>query len=261
MASNISNTTPFGEILTSWRKKRRFSQLSFGLYANVSARHLSFLETGRASPSKEMVLKLAKYLEMPKQEVNRALLGAGFSPAYLARPMDHADLDPIQFALSNLIENHMPYPAIVLDKVWNLIGANDAAKNLLQAAGFAEYKNLLEALAEQSLEHSSIINWEESIRLVLERVRAEIISQGENKTLKQLEQRLSARLYEYFPVTNINTKQAVIPTSFQIGKKIISIFSTIAQFGTIQDLTMDGIKVELMFPLDESSNEYFQTKI
>lgn len=257
MSLNLDKQIVFGDTLQKWRKKRRFSQLSFAVFADVSSRHLSFLETGRAKPSREMVLKLADCLKMPKSEINRALLAAGFSPAYIAHKSEDIDLIPIQRAIDVLITNHMPYPAIVLDRSWNLIGANEAAEKFLNEAGFSGYGNLLEALIAQSPSESFIINWEESVGLVLERVRTEILSLGEDIQLMNLEQKLTLRFNKHCPNPMFNRSQAVIPTRFKIKGKIVSLFSSISQFGSVQDLTLDDIKVELMFPLDQSSKNYF----
>jgi len=254
---NSKNLT-FGEILSGWRKRRRFSQLGFGLSVDVSSRHLSFLETGRANPSREMVLKLADRLEMPKGEINRALLAAGFAPAYVARTSGDRDLVPIESAIKKMLENHMPYPAISIDKVWNIVGANLAAMQLMDDARFASCSNILLALAEQTKEQSSIINWEETVGLSLERVRTELDAIGGNSELEHLEKKLTARFLADGRDEEFDRSQAVIPTKFDIGGRVISVFSTFAQFGTVQDMALDELKIELMFPLDEISEKYFK---
>ncbi|MCF6327318.1 MAG: helix-turn-helix transcriptional regulator [Devosiaceae bacterium] len=253
-----SKNLTFGEILSDWRKRRRFSQLGFGLSVDVSSRHLSFLETGRANPSREMVLKLTDRLEMPKGEINRALLAAGFAPAYVARPPGDRDLVPIESAIEKMLENHMPYPAISIDKVWNIVGANLAAMQLMGEAGFGSYSNILLALAEQTKEQSTIVNWEEAIGLSLERVRTELDAIGGNSELEHLEKKLTARFLTDGRDEEFDRSQAVIPTKFDVGGRVISVFSTFAQFGTVQDMALDELKIELMFPLDEVSEKYFK---
>lgn len=252
-----SKNLAFGEILSAWRKRRRFSQLGFGLSVDVSSRHLSFLETGRASPSREMVLKLAGRLEMPMGEVNRALLAAGFAPAYVERSDNDQDLLPLKRAMKKLLENHMPYPALCLDSEWNLADMNPAAMKLLGDAGFGGSNNLLQVLAEQPKKSSAIINWDETIGMALERVRVELDAIGGNVRLEELEKKLTERFVKDGSDLDFDRSQAVIPTKFNIKGKIISIFSTIAQFGTVQDLALGDLKVELMFPLDKVCEEYF----
>ncbi|HHG91087.1 MAG TPA: XRE family transcriptional regulator, partial [Devosia sp.] len=247
-----------GRLLSDWRKRRRFSQLSFGLFAEVSPRHISFLETGRARPSRQMVLKLADCLEMPKGEVNRALLAAGYAPAYQKRPENDADLAPVHQAIDSLLENHMPCPGIVLDRDWNITRANAGAVRLLAEAGFGAHHNLLEALAEQSREVSSIVNWDETVGLALERVRTEIVSGVASTELAALEQKLASHFQRYGSGFEVDRARAVIPTKFRIGEQVISVFSTMASFGSVQDLALADLKVELMFPLDEVSESYFK---
>ena len=245
-------------MLGDWRKKRRFSQLSFGLLADVSPRHISFLETGRAKPSREMVLKLAKFLDMPKTETNRALLLAGFSPAYLTRSPDDIDLAPIHQAITMLLDNHMPYPAIGLDALWNIKMYNAAAVKLLSEAGLGGHTNMIEALIDQTPTQSAIENWDEAIGLLLEHLQTELSSRGDDPQLQNLVQKLSKHYLRYGGTTHIDNTKAVIPTRLKIGAQTISVFSTIVNFSTVQDITLNDLKIELMFPMDEASKAYFE---
>ncbi|VAW12375.1 hypothetical protein MNBD_ALPHA09-115 [hydrothermal vent metagenome] len=244
--------------MRGWRKTRRFSQLSLALHCDISPRHLSFLESGRAKPSREMVLRLADCLEMPKPEINRTLLSAGFAPLYKSRPEDHADLAPVRQAIAALLENHLPFPGLALDRRWSITNANEAALKLLGEAGFGGHTNLLEALTDQAPENSAIINWEETVGLLLTRARAEMSSGGDDPILAGLVRDLETHFSRYAAGMDIDRTQAIIPTRFEIGGRTLSLFSTIAQFGTIQDLALDDLKVELMFPLDDVTKRYFQ---
>ncbi len=250
----------YGDLLSNWRKKRRFSQLSFSLVADVSSRHVSFLETGRAQPSREMVLKLADCLAMPKADTNQALQLAGFSPAYLTRSTDDTDLAPIHHAISFMLDNHMPYPAIGLDHLWNIKIGNDAAMNFLVDAGFANYTNLLDAVCDQTPQQSSIENWQETVGLFLARAQTEMQASGHDPILENKIQRLGEHFSLHSTGMEIDRSKAVIATRFRIGGQTISVFSTIASFGSVQDIILDDFKVELMFPLDDVSKEYFQKK-
>ncbi len=247
--------SPFGSTLRHWRQKRRFSQMALGLSANVSARHICFLETGRAKPSREMVLQLADSLTMPKPEANRALHLAGFAPAYATRSAEDQDLAPIHRAIAHLLDNHMPYPAIALDRLWNMQAANAAAITLLQDAGFAGHNNLLEALISQPPERSKIVNWDETIGLLLSRLQVEA---QDTPVLDDLVQRLSRHHATHAKGHRLDRSKAVIPTKFDIDGQIISLFSTIASFGSVQDIVLDDLRIELMFPMDTASDAYFQ---
>ncbi len=258
MAHQTHQLSPFGNLLRDWRQKRRFSQLSLALVADVSARHVCFLETGRAQPSREMVLQLADSLAMPKAETNHALQLAGFTPAYLQRPVDDADLAPVHQAISHLLNSHMPYPAIALDDLWNIKAANKMAVMLLESSGFGGHKNLLEALASQTPEQSKIENWEETIGLLIARLRAETLISVPGPKLQTLVDNLISHFNNHAKGKGIDRTKAVISTSFNIDGRIISVFSTIASFGSVQDVVLDNLKVELMFPADEVAEAYFR---
>ncbi len=258
MIQSQLSTSTYGDLLCNWRKKRRFSQLSFGLVADVSPRHVSFLETGRARPSREMVLKLADCLTMPKAEINRALLLAGFSPAYLTRNARDVDLAPINQAISMMLDNHMPYPAIGLDRLWNIKTGNGAAMKFLVDSGFGGYTNLLEALCGQSPQQSSIANWQETVGLFLARAQTEMHDAGYDTAVEDMVRQLEKHYSRHSTGMEIDRSQAVIATRFRIGDQTISVFSTIASFGSVQDVILDDLKVELMFPLDEVSKAYFE---
>ena len=115
---------PLGGLLRDWRQRRRLSQLDLALEAGVSARHLSFLETGRSKPSREMVLHLAELLDVPLRDRNQLLLAAGFAPAYPERGIDAAEMAPVRDAIRLVLDGHEPYPALVVDRWWNLVAAN-----------------------------------------------------------------------------------------------------------------------------------------
>src|SRR5918992_1027929 len=120
----IGERAPLGNLLRDWRQRRRLSQLDLALEAGVSARHLSFLETGRAKPSREMVLHLSEQLDVPLRDRNRLLLAAGFAPAFEERPIDAPEMAPVREALEKILTGHEPYPALVVDRWWNLQAAN-----------------------------------------------------------------------------------------------------------------------------------------
>ena len=258
MANTLIKQDTFGDILREWRKVRRFSQLTFSLYAQISSRHLSFLETGRANPSREMILKLARCLDMPKFEVNRALEAAGFVPAYFARAQSDVDLAPLHQAISMMLTNHSPYPAVVFDQLWNIVDANDVAKKFLGDADFAGSSNLIEILAAQSETQSSIVNWRQTISLLLERLRTEIREGCNGLGLVELEQKLAANYHLHYRELELDRSKAVIATQFLIGGNNLSLFSTIAQFGTVQDMVLDSLRVEMMFAHDEDTRSYFR---
>lgn len=247
----------FGDILREWRGLRRFSQLALALEAETSARHLSFLESGRASPSRGMVLRLAEALQMPKAAANRALQAAGFAPAYPQLAQDAADLAPVRAAIRKVLANHEPYPAVVIDQHWDIAGANDGALSLFAAIGLSGQRNMLEALIAAG-DDEAVENWTETALLALQRARAELIALGGEPRLKALAERLAAhpRLAQG-DHSGVNLNQAVIPTVFRVGGERLSMFSIIAQFGSVQDVGASELRIEMMFPADDATHDFF----
>ena len=251
-------TSTFGNILRDWRKQRRMSQLDLGLDANVSARHISFIEQGRSKPSREMVLNLTQCLQMPKAQTNQAFLAAGFAPIFQQHANNNTDLGQIHSAISIMLENHMPYPAIVMDNHWNILNANKCAQMLLTQTGFAGHKNLVEALIGDTPMQSSIENWHEAMALILQRLKLEQFHHGQDDFLTDLTNRFEEHLDMHSDTPpQIDFTQAVIPTRFRVGKTTVSVFSTLAQFGSVFDITLADLKIELMFPADEITETFF----
>ncbi|MEX0645966.1 MAG: helix-turn-helix domain-containing protein [Parvularculaceae bacterium] len=249
---------PFGDLIREWRSIRRYSQLDLSLEAETSARHVSFLESGRARPSRGMVLKLSEALQMPKAIVNHALLAAGFSPAFPQLAEDAPDLAPIRAAIDTIMKNHAPLPAIAIDQHWTIIAANGPALALFQALGLVGAANMIEALI-LAADGDAIENWVETSLLALTRLRAEIIHLGGDAVLDGLARKLAGhpRLADA-DLGAIDLNQAVIPSVFRVDGRRISVFSTIAQFGAVQDVAASEIRVEMMFPADEATRRYFE---
>jgi transcriptional regulator with XRE-family HTH domain len=248
---------PFGDLIREWRSIRRFSQLDLSLEAETSARHVSFLESGRARPSRGMVLKLSEALQMPKAIANQALFAAGFSPAYPQLAEDAPDLAPIRAAIETVLKKHAPLPAIAIDQHWNIIAANGPALALFGALGLAGAANMIDALL-LAAQTDAVENWEETSLLALARLRAEISQLGGDATLDALARKLAGhpRLAEA-DLGAIDLNQAVIPSVFNVAGRRLSMFSTIAQFGTVQDVAASEIRIEMMFPADEPTQRYF----
>lgn len=249
-------TMQFGAFLRDWRQMRRLSQLDLALAAGVSSRHLSFLESGKAAPSRGMILRLAAALDMPKPAANDALKAAGYAAAFPSLPHHSPDLEPVRQAISLMLERHAPYPGVALDRYWNVIDANEAAISLISTAGpVANMIDLLIAIADTGI----VENWEEAALLSLARLRAEIAHLGGDEKL----QGCAARLAEHprlaaADISSVNFNQAVIPTKLRLGDDRLSLFSTIAQFGSVQEVNASEIRIELMFPADQETATFFE---
>lgn len=250
----------FGDILREWRGIRRYSQLDLSLEAATSARHVSFLESGRAKPSKNMVLKLSDALGMPKSIANQALNAAGFTAAFPQLPADAAALAPVHSAIRLMLENHNPLPGIAMDRHWDIIDANPAAMTLFGALEITGAGNMIDALG--AIADSDIIeNWEETALLAIARLRTEIAHLGGDRILERYVAKLAAHpRLQSFDVSKVDFSQAVIPSVFNIGGRRLSLFTTLAQFGAVQDVVACDIRVELMFPSDEATRGFFEGK-
>jgi transcriptional regulator with XRE-family HTH domain len=246
--------TPIGELLRSWRQRRNLSQLELALEADVSSRHLSFLETGRARPSRAMVIRLAEELEVPLRERNALLLAAGYAPLYSERPLDSPEMATVCQALDRFLRAHEPYPAVVVDRYHDLVSANDALDLLLEGVS----PELLEppangmriALHPDGMAPRTLNLAEWSAHL-LQRVRREVQLTGDPRL---------AGLYEELtgypgvqtvpPHGEIQLSDILLPLRILDldGHSELAFFSTISTFGTAADITLSELAIEAFYP-------------
>ena len=248
----------FGDILREWRGKRRFSQLDLSLAAETSARHLSFLESGRANPSRAMVLRLTDALEMPKAVANTALTAAGFAAVFPNLPPDDDALAPVYAAIREMLANHTPQPGFAIDRHWNVIDANGPATALFGVIGAQAETNMIEVLLALG-ETELMENWRETALLAIARLNLENARCGGDAVLSDYIKRLAAhpRLAEIND-DDIDYGRAVIPSVFNLNGQRLSVFSTIAEFGTVQDVAACDVRIELMFAADNATREFFR---
>jgi transcriptional regulator with XRE-family HTH domain len=247
-----------GQILRKWRKQARYSQLQLALELDISSKHVSFIETERAKPSREMILTMCDFLRIPKGEVNRILHLAGLAPNYAELSASDQSLKPVFEAIDHIIESHMPYPAFVVNQCWDFVRTNPSASNLLKKIEFSQASNLIETLIADDPQHSSILNWHDAVASILTRLRQEISFPGSPKRLHELEQQLTEKWLTSTPTDqSSHAEQIVCATQIQVGDTALAFFSVIAQLGTVQDVTVSEYKVELLFPADEATKAYF----
>lgn len=241
-------TTAFGTALKDWRTRRNLSQLSMALAADVSARHVSFLETGRARPSRGMILRLCEVLDLPRPARNGLLTSAGLAPAYPTRDSDAADLAPLAQAVEWTLERHAPYPAFAIDRHWTLTRLNHPATILFGSADLGAGDNLTDALCDNPALRDAIENYDEVVCLSILRLRTENAHLGGDPALDAAIARLEAAAS---PTPPPEAYPAVIPARYKTPLGTLSLFNTIAQFGSAEDLAFADIKIELMFPADD----------
>jgi len=243
---------PFGDMLRDWRRRRRMSQLELGLVAEVSARHIAFLETGRSRPSRAMVLRLSEALDVPRAARNPLLTAAGFATAYRKREPSDDEMAPVRMAIRWMLERHAPYPAIAIDRHWHLADINAPARLLLGAVGLGAGDSLLDALTLGSPLAQAIESWPDLARHMLARLRTESAYLGGDEVLD----RAAARLAEQgagMGSEPTGALPAVVATRYRIAGVTLSLMSTIAQFGSAEDIALADLRIELMFPADEAT--------
>lgn len=237
----------FAKNLKSWRGARRFSQLELANRANVSARHLAFLETGRANPSRDMIARLGDALDLPLAARNELLINAGFAALYPSRHWDAEDMAPVRAAMDYMLDRHAPYPAFALDRHWKILKMNPPAERLFSVLG-AQPGTCLIDLMRQAQTQDSIENWPDVAHHLAQRLRTESAANGHIPAFEA-----AALEFASLPLPKRSPGSPVVPLIIRVGQTRFSLFSTIAQFGTPEDLTLDDLKIELFFPADAAT--------
>ena len=244
--------TEFARTLKSWRTTRRFSQLDLAMEAEISARHLSFLETGRVIPSREMVVRLGEALQLPLDARNRMLNHAGFAIRYKGRDWDAAEMAPVRRAVQWQLERHAPYPGLAVDRLWTIREANETALALFGVFGIGIGDSLLDLMTMQTLPQV-IENWPEVAHHAAMRLRTENAALGGVPEFDA-----AIRYLSDVPQPKSISAGPVIPTVLKYGNLSLSMFATLSQFGTPEDLLLDDLKVELYFPSDKATEAVFE---
>lgn len=250
-----------GDLLREWRQRRHLSQLALAGDADISTRHLSFIETGRATPSRDMVLRLAERLDVPLRARNTLLVTAGFAPVYSERPFGDPAMKAALGAIEHLLQAHLPFPAIAIDRHWTLIASNAAARALMQGVDPALLTppvNVLRMSLHPGGLASRIMNLAEWKEHVLARLRRQIDVSGD-ATLIELARELAS-----YPVAEPQAEQrprtvardlsdVFVPLRLRTPTGVMSFLSTTTIFGTPVDVTLSEIALESFFPADEDT--------
>lgn len=245
----------FGGILKSWRQRRRLSQMELSLAADVSARHIAFLETGKAQPSRAMVLRLSRHLEVPLGERNAWLQAAGFSGHFKARPLATAAMLPIRTAIARMLETHEPYPAFVLDRHWRIVDANRPATLLLGSLGVGVGSTLLDIFVDRAKVTDLFDNAEEVCTHMARRLRTESAHYGGDPVLDEAARAMTVGLGHEEPTA----ASAMLPVRLKSPNGVLSFFSVLAHFGSTQDIAVAELKIELIFPADDATRDFLKT--
>lgn len=258
-------STAFGSQLKHWRSLRRMSQLDLSLHAGVSARHLSFLETGRSRPRQNVILRLAEALDVPLRDRNDLLRSVGLPIHYPEARLSDESLAPYRNIIDQMLSHHAPYPGFVLDRWWNMTEANAPARQLFLGGRDLAVDgpvNMLDWMQEPAV-RQLIVNWDEALWAGVQRLRREVDESGGDARLSEFLARALAVAgdvtrpapeYSDNPVLCIRLRVPLGDGTFQE----LSVLSTIARFGTTREITLDELRIELVFPADETTAEFFR---
>lgn len=256
---------PFGDRLRAWRQQRRFSQLDLAHEADISTRHLSYVETGRAMPSREMVLRLADRLDVPLRERNALLIAAGYAPMFRQRALDDPDLESVMDAVKRVLKGHEPFPALAIDRQWNLVAANDAVPPLMAGAHASLLTppiNVLRLSLHPQGIASRIGNFAQWREHLLDRLRRQAATTPD-PALDALHEELSALPSpEASPDDRIdNTRSELfvpelfVPFRLRTDQGVLSFISTTTVFGMPMDVTLQELAIEAFLPADVFTRE------
>jgi transcriptional regulator with XRE-family HTH domain len=243
--------TRVGTMLREWRRRRRLSQLDLALEAGISTRHLSFVETGRSRPSREMVLHLAEELEVPLRERNQLLLAAGYAPRYGARSLEDSEMAPVRDALGRVLAGHEPYPAFAVDRGWNLVASNGALTPLLEGAApelLIPPVNCMRLALHPDGIAPRIVNLGEWRAHLLRRLERQISLSADDELVALLEE---LRRYPGPEDAAPDGTEIMVELRLAGEEGELAFFSTVTTFGTAFDVTLSELSIEAFFPADE----------
>lgn len=249
----------FGVLLRRWRAVRRVSQLDLALDAEISTRHLSCVETGRAQPSREMVLRLAEALEVPLRERNALLLAAGYAPLYPHTGLDAPEMNAVRYAVDLVMRQQEPYPGIVVDRYWNTLRMNGGTRRFLglfPGCDSVTPRNGIRLVFHPKGLRPFIENWESVAARLIQRVHREVAANPSDETMNCFLRELLS--YPGVPsrwglLDFDGTPPPFLTINYRWNNSTLRLFSTLATFGTAQDIALQELRIESFFPADEAT--------
>ena len=261
MTGTAPHPRALGDHLRLWRRRRRMSQLDLALEADISQKHLSFVESGRAAPSRAVVLSLAKHLDMPLRERHALLLAAGYAPSFPERPLDDPGLKPVRDALDLILKAHEPYPALAVDRRWTMVAANAAVPPLLVGVAarlLSPPVNVLRLSLDPEGLAPRIVNLAEWRAHLLERLRLQVARTGDAALGRLL------RDLEGLPAPpgppRFAPDEAALAAPLRLAglEGVLSFVSTVTVFGAPLEVTVSELAIEAFYPADEATAAAFR---
>lgn len=263
-----STVAGVGPLVKEWRARRSRSQMDLALDVGVSTRHLSFVETGKARPSAELVLALAHHLDVPLRERNQMLLAAGFAPRFAETPLDDEAMATVHASLRRVLAAHDPYPGVVLDRMWDVVLANDGATALLDSLPphvRSPCVNVFRAGLHPDGLAAITENFDEWGAYLLDQLHRLAVTRADDR-VRALEhevhsyptvQHLLGRSHTSTP---LGAPVLLVPCRLRVGDAVLSLFTTLTTFGTPRDVTLDELMIELFFPADDDTGRVLRDR-
>jgi len=255
----------FGSTLSEWRAVRRLSQLDLALLAGISQRHISFIESGRAQPSRDMIFKLADGLDLPLRARNELFLAAGYAPAYPERRLDLSEMKAAREALELILNHHEPYPAIVMDGRWNIVMRNEAASRILAyCVGSDALRqlfpdgaiNFVELMFAPNGLQPHVVNWAHSRTALLRRLRREAAGNAGSAS-EALRRKFDHETPQASDILfHEESVDPILPLELRVGDVRLRLFNTFTTFGTPQDVSLQELRIDMSFPADEATRHF-----
>jgi transcriptional regulator with XRE-family HTH domain len=262
--------SPFGDALRYWRGRRAMSQLQLSAQSGISQRHISFLESGRSAPSREMVLRLGLVLDVPLRQRNLLLLAAGFAPLYRERSLSDPELAPVRRALEFMLRQQEPYPAVIVDRLWNLSMTNGPAARLIgyllgpedqRAPALRGTSNLVTLMLHPQGLRPWIANWAQVAADVLQWIHREVVVEGPDGAAKALLEhllRIEGVPADWRVPNHEYRAMPFLPMRLALPGAELELFTTITTLGTPHDVTLHELRIESFFPADERTADWFR---
>lgn len=256
-SSSVIRVSPFGQRLREWRRRRGMTQLELAYAAESTPRYVSFLETGRARPGRDVVVRLAAALRLLPRERNGLLVAAGLAAEHSEHALDDAEMEPVRRVISHLLRHHEPFPAWCLRRGFRLLEANQAAERLFPGMTALSPEQMVDfSFGPDSPMRSVVDNWEEVTHAALEVLQREVLV-GHHRELESLLERATRHMRGRTP-PRPSAVPVVCPV-FRFGDTTLRTISTVMRFDAASDVTASELKVELAFPADEASERFLRS--
>jgi transcriptional regulator with XRE-family HTH domain len=259
--------TQFGALLREWRARRSVSQLTLAVNADVSQRHLSFIESGRARPSREMVARIGEALDVPLRGRNEMLAAAGFASLYPERSLVRAEMARARGALERILSHHEPHPAMVVDRAWNIVLRNRASARIISACIAPEAMadlmvdgelNFMRVMFWPSGMRPHVLSWQRTANYLIGRLRREATSDPGSPSAQLLHELRPLAPPPPQPAFDDPAPPPTAPLELEVDGHQVRLFNTLATFGTPQDVTLQELRIEMSFPMDEASEQFLR---